>query len=68
MGGLPDNLRESDHKIEIIAHEEDKPYIQGENRLNKGLQSVWQKFKSNLTPCMRSSVMQCRNCFKIPYS
>jgi glyoxylase-like metal-dependent hydrolase (beta-lactamase superfamily II) len=35
IGGLPDILRESDHKIKVLAHEHDKPYIQGEKRLNK---------------------------------
>jgi len=35
IGGLPDILRESDHEIKVLAHEEDKPYIQGEKRLNK---------------------------------
>jgi glyoxylase-like metal-dependent hydrolase (beta-lactamase superfamily II) len=35
IGGLPDILSESDHEIKVLAHEEDKPYIQGEKRLNK---------------------------------
>jgi glyoxylase-like metal-dependent hydrolase (beta-lactamase superfamily II) len=35
IGGLSNILRESDHKIEVLAHEDDKPYIQGEKRLNK---------------------------------
>ncbi len=34
IGGLPDILRESEHKIRVIAHEDDKPYIQGDKRLN----------------------------------
>jgi glyoxylase-like metal-dependent hydrolase (beta-lactamase superfamily II) len=35
IGGLPEIIKESDHKIEVIAHEDDKPYIQGEKKLNK---------------------------------
>ncbi len=35
IGGLPDILSESDHEIKVLAHEDDKPYIQGEKRLNK---------------------------------
>jgi glyoxylase-like metal-dependent hydrolase (beta-lactamase superfamily II) len=35
IGGLPDILKALNHKVKIFAHEEDKPYIQGEKRLNK---------------------------------
>ena len=35
IGSLPDVLKESHHKIEVLAHEDDKPYIRGEKRLNK---------------------------------
>lgn len=30
IGGLPEILEASDHKIEVLAHEIDKPYIEGE--------------------------------------
>lgn len=33
FGGVPEVLASSDHKIEVMAHDEDKPYIQGEKRL-----------------------------------
>ena len=35
IGGLPDILNASQHKIEVLAHENEKPYIQGEKRLVK---------------------------------
>lgn len=35
IGGIPDILEVSNHEVKVIAHEEDKPYIQGEKRLNK---------------------------------
>ena len=35
IGGLPEIIKESNHKIEVLAHEDDKPYIQGEKKLNK---------------------------------
>lgn len=35
IGSLPEVLKESDHKIQVLAHEGDEPYIQGEKRLNK---------------------------------
>ena len=35
IGGIPDILNDSDHKVKILAHDDDKPYIQGEKRLNK---------------------------------
>lgn len=35
IGGLPKILEISNHKIEVIAHEMDKPYIEGEEPLIK---------------------------------
>lgn len=35
IAGLPDLLRSSDHKVEVLAHEQEKPYIQGEKPLIK---------------------------------
>lgn len=35
IGGLPEILETSDHKIEVIAHEIDKPYIEGVKPLIK---------------------------------
>ena len=33
FGGLPEVLESSNHEIEVMAHEQDKPYIQGEKHL-----------------------------------
>lgn len=30
IGSLPEILKTADHKIEVLAHEEDKPYIEGD--------------------------------------
>ena len=35
IAGLPGLLRSSDHKVEVLAHEQEKPYIQGEKPLIK---------------------------------
>lgn len=35
FGGLPEMLRSSDHKVEVLAHKEERPYIQGEKPLIK---------------------------------
>ena len=35
IGGLPDILNNSDHKILVLSHEDDKPYIQGDKKLDK---------------------------------
>jgi glyoxylase-like metal-dependent hydrolase (beta-lactamase superfamily II) len=35
IGSLPDILNESPHRIEVLANEVEKPYIQGEKRLLK---------------------------------
>ena len=35
IGGISDILKASEHKIEVLAHKEDKPYIQGEKKLDK---------------------------------
>lgn len=35
ISGLPEILRSSDHKVEVLAHEEERPYIQGEKPLIK---------------------------------
>ena len=35
IGGLQEILKGSDHKIEVIAHKEEKPFIEGEKPLQK---------------------------------
>ncbi|SPF46956.1 Zn-dependent hydrolase, glyoxylase [Candidatus Desulfosporosinus infrequens] len=35
IGGLQEILKASDHKIEVIAHKEEKPFIEGEKPLQK---------------------------------
>lgn len=35
IGGLPDILKDANQKIEVICHQEEKPYIQGEKRAVK---------------------------------
>lgn len=35
MSGLPEILKLSDHKVEVLAHKEERPYIQGEKPLIK---------------------------------
>lgn len=35
IGGLPDILNNSNHKIIVLSHEDDKPYIQGDKKLDK---------------------------------
>ncbi len=35
IGGLPEILRSSDHKVEVLAHREERPYIQGDKPLIK---------------------------------
>lgn len=35
IGSLPDILRESHHKVEVLAHEEEKSYIEGQKPLIK---------------------------------
>ena len=35
IGGVPEILKNSDHKIEVLAHEGDKPYIEGDLPLLK---------------------------------
>lgn len=35
IGGLPELLKQSDHKIEVLAHQADKPYIEGDLPLIK---------------------------------
>jgi glyoxylase-like metal-dependent hydrolase (beta-lactamase superfamily II) len=35
IGSLYDIVHKSVHKINVLAHEDDKPYIQGDKRLNK---------------------------------
>lgn len=35
IGSVPQILQESDHRIEVLAHEADKPYIEGEKPLIK---------------------------------
>ena len=32
IGNLPDIVREAPHKVEVLAHEEEKPYIEGHKR------------------------------------
>ena len=33
IGGLPDILNDSDHKIQVLSHEDDKPYIEGDKEI-----------------------------------
>jgi glyoxylase-like metal-dependent hydrolase (beta-lactamase superfamily II) len=35
IGSLPDILRESSHKVEVLSHEEERPYIEGRKPLIK---------------------------------
>ena len=35
IGGLPDIILESSHKVEVLSHEEEKPYIEGRKPLIK---------------------------------
>jgi len=35
IGGIPDILDELDHKVIVMAHKDDKPFIEGEKRFNK---------------------------------
>ena len=35
IGGLPEILNDSDHKILVLSHEDDKSYIQGDEKLDK---------------------------------
>ena len=35
IGGISNIFKESDHKILVLAHKNDKPFIEGEKRLNK---------------------------------
>jgi glyoxylase-like metal-dependent hydrolase (beta-lactamase superfamily II) len=35
IGGLPDIILESSHKVEVLSHEEEKPYIKGRKPLIK---------------------------------
>ena len=35
IGSLPDIVRESPHKVEVLSHEEEKPYIEGSKPLIK---------------------------------
>ena len=46
IGGLPDILRESRHKVEVLAHEEDKPYIQGDKPMIKASPERWKQLSS----------------------
>ncbi|HEX7515109.1 MAG TPA: MBL fold metallo-hydrolase [archaeon] len=53
IGGLPDIILESSHKVEVLSHEEEKPYIEGrkplikmnQERLSKTLASLPEKQK-----------------------
>lgn len=46
IGGLPDILKESEQKIEVLAHEDDKPYIQGEKKLVKSSPENQKRFEA----------------------
>jgi len=35
IGGLPEILRSSVHKVEVLAHKEERPYIQRRKTINK---------------------------------
>ncbi|HVN67545.1 MAG TPA: MBL fold metallo-hydrolase [Candidatus Sulfotelmatobacter sp.] len=46
IGGLPDILRESRQKVEVLAHADDKPYIQGDKPLVKSSPENLKRFES----------------------
>ena len=47
IGGLPDILR-ANNKIEVMSHEDDKPYIQGEKKLDKSTPESRAKMQEQL--------------------
>jgi glyoxylase-like metal-dependent hydrolase (beta-lactamase superfamily II) len=54
-GGLYDILKESKNKIEVLSHEDDKPYIQGEKplvRLNSNFMNIIPENQRKLTKLM----------------
>ncbi len=66
IGGLPDILRESDHKITVIAHEDDKPYIQGEKRLNKITPERMKQLQAQLENMPEEQRKAIQNLFENP--
>ena len=56
ISGLPELLRLSDHKVEVLAHNEEKPYIQGDiplvkfnpEQMAKRIASLPQNVKANV--------------------
>ena len=65
IGGISDIIKESNHKILVFAHEDDKPFIEGEMRLNKITPERKQELEKQIKLCPKSSVNQCRNYLKI---
>ena len=59
IGSLPEILKASDHKIEVLAHEEDKPYIEGDKtpikmnpeRVAKMLESLPEEQRQKIQLC-----------------
>jgi Metal-dependent hydrolases of the beta-lactamase superfamily II len=62
IGGLPDIILESSHKVEVLSHEEEKPYIEGRKplikmnqaRLSKRLVSLPEEQRSRRKRCLRT--------------
>lgn len=50
----------------MLAHEDDKPFIQGEKRLNKITPEPRAQLEEQFKTILKSSVKQCRNYFNPP--
>jgi len=48
IGSLPDIVRESSHKVEVLSHEEERPYIEGRKPLIKMNQERLSKMLASL--------------------
>jgi glyoxylase-like metal-dependent hydrolase (beta-lactamase superfamily II) len=48
IGSLPDIVRESSHKVEVLSHEEERPYIEGHKPLIKMNQGRLSKMLASL--------------------
>jgi glyoxylase-like metal-dependent hydrolase (beta-lactamase superfamily II) len=55
IGGLPQLLKESDHKIEVLAHQGDQPFIEGDQPLLK--MKIIQQRLENLPEEQRKQVV-----------
>lgn len=56
IGGLPDLLRSLDGKVEVLAHADDRPYIEGEKALIKMNRERMAERLKDLPPERRSQV------------